>query len=326
MTAGQAAAQARAGVARAEGILILSLASACGCDCVFCGLPDSKPHTVLPRETLIGALEDAPGGRWREVNLTGGDPLVIPAARALFAEVLARRDRFEELSVSTAGVPAKPALAGLRALAGQVPLSVYVSLDGVGPLHDRVRGRLGAFREVEAFLAEARQAPAVKIALTCVINRLNVDGLDELADYAAERGLPISYALVNSSDHYIRSLPMYGDVSLTPEQQELATDFLLRRSSQRLDEDLRRVLDGGRRELPCRLLHDGVLVTSDGEAAICGTSRRMVLGRLVPGDPDASLRAALERRPELLDAGAGEVCGTCTTNCYAWRKSDAAVS
>jgi MoaA/NifB/PqqE/SkfB family radical SAM enzyme len=304
-----------------KGILILSLTSACGCNCVFCGLPDSRPHTVLSPASLVTALEGAPNGRWQEVNITGGDPLVMPAAHRLFPELLARMDRFARLSVSTAGVPAKAALAGLAALAEVPSLDVYVSLDGVGGLHDRVRRREGAFAEVSAFLEAARRRDGITIALTCVINSLNVDGLDELADYAQERGFPVSYAVVNSSDHYIRSLPLYDATRLTADQVERALGFLSRRSKQRLNEDLRRVMRGGRRELPCRLLHDGVLVTSDGAVSICGTSQRMLLAT-EPQVTDSAWRSALGRRQNLLASGVSDVCGTCTSNCYAWRTTD----
>jgi len=307
-----------------SGILILSLTTACACRCAFCGLPDSRPHTVLPRDVLIAALDGPPAGTsWQEVNLTGGDPLVIPAARALFPEILARRHRFARLSVSSAGIPAERALAGLRALAGQVPIDLYVSLDGVGDLHGRIRGRRDAFEQVDRFLLAARDLDGVRVAFSCVVNRLNADHLDEVADHATARRLPISYALVNSSDHYINSEPLYGDVALTAAQVPLVADFLKRRSGQRLDEDLQRVLRGGRRDLPCRLLRNGVLVTSDGTVAICGTSRRMTLGRLLPGQPATlAWHELLARRPALLASGVSAVCGTCTTNCYAWRKSD----
>lgn len=306
-----------------SGILILSLATACGCKCVFCGLPDTRPHTVLSPAAVAAALEGSPtGAPWQEVNLTGGDPLVIPAARALFGEVLSRRHTFDRLSVSTAGVPAAKALQGF-AMLEHSPLDVYVSLDGVGELHDQIRRRPGAFAEATRFIEQARAREGVSIALTCVINRLNIDHLDELSDWAEAHELPLSHAVVNSSDHYIRSQPLYERVSLDAEQAERAMEFLARRSTQRLNEDLARVLRGGRRELPCRLLSDGVLLTSDGAVAICGTSQRMVLADQLPAEDTAGAwRRALDGRANLLAGGAAEVCGTCTTNCYAWRTSD----
>jgi MoaA/NifB/PqqE/SkfB family radical SAM enzyme len=312
-----------------DGILILSLDSACGCDCVFCGLPLIRPHTTLSASALVAALEGAPnGGRWEEVNLTGGDPLVMPSARRLFPLILERRGSFERLSVSTAGVPAKAALTGLDALDQGDPLEVYVSLDGVGEVHDRVRRRPGAFVEATAFLEEARRRDHLSIALTCVINFHNVDHLDELADYAEANRWPISYAVVNDSDHYINSVSLYPRVELTVDQKSRAIDFLTRRSRQRLDSDLRAMLRGEQRQLPCRLLHKGALVTSDGAVSICGTSQAMILAERLPED-EAQARGAwgvaLGRRSDLLARGASKTCQTCTTNCFAWRNSDGPV-
>jgi MoaA/NifB/PqqE/SkfB family radical SAM enzyme len=313
-----------------SGILILSLVSACACDCVFCGLPATSPHTRVSPEAVAEALDHPPSGeRWAEVNLTGGDPLVVAAGRALFPVVLDRRHRYERLSVSTAGVPARLALRGLRELTDpgddDRPLEVFVSLDGVGEVHDVVRGRPGAFAEAVAFIEAARDLPQVRLALTCVINRHNVAHLDELADFAATLTVPVSYAVVNRSDHYINSLPLYDDVSLSATDAERAIDFLDRRSRQLLDEDLRRVLQGGERHRPCRLLDDGVMLTSEGAVSICGTSKRMVLGQLSDGaDVARGWEAALARRPALVAAGAADTCRTCTTNCYARRASDGA--
>jgi len=306
-------------------ILILSLVSACGCDCVFCGLPSTRPHTRLTAEAVRTALENPPrGDRWSEVNLTGGDPLVVAAGRELLPVVLELRARFERLSVSTAGVPVRLALRGLDDLLDGDPVELFVSLDGVGQVHDRIRRRIGAFEEVSSFVDTARRRPGVRLALTCVINRLNVHHLDELADYAEARSLPVSYAVVNRSDHYINSQRLYDDVSLAPADCELAIDFLNRRSHQLLDDDLRRVLRGGKRQRPCRLLHDGVMVTSEGAVSICGTSRRMVLGHLPPDADAPAWSGIVARRPALLEAGAADTCSSCTTTCYAWRNSDGA--
>lgn len=311
--------------AEPTGILILSLATACACNCVFCGLPDSTPHEVMPRDVLITALEGPPdAGRWAEVNLTGGDPLVVPGAQSLFPEVLVRQALFERLSVSTAGIPASSALRALEALTAVVPLEVYVSLDGVGELHDRIRRRRLAFAHADRFIRACAADDRVRLALTCVINRYNADRLDEVADYAAERGVAVSYALVNESDHYITSAPLYQDVSLRADQLDTVADFLARRSRQRLDEDLLSVLSGGVRRLPCRLLRDGLLVTPDGTISVCGTSRKMILGDLGGASENGHVAwlAATSRRTDSFVATARVTCSTCTTNCFAWRKSD----
>lgn len=309
---------------RRAGILILALTNTCGCRCVFCGLPDAPSSPLLSKSVLVAMLENPPGGdMWNEVNISGGDPLVIPSVRMLFPEMHSRRNRFDSLSVCSAGIPAAAAVAGLEAFDDGEPLALYVSVDGVGALHDEIRRRPGGFEEVRRFLDVARKRENITIALTCVINRLNVDRLDELANWALDQNLPISYAIVNSSDHYIRSEPLYHGVKLSPAQVARSIDFLLRRSRQRLDDDLIRVMEGGRRELPCRLLNEGFLVTSDGTVSICGTSAMMVLGRVATNAETASeWRTVSQRRPSALATGVRTACDSCTTNCYAWRHRD----
>jgi hypothetical protein len=107
------------------------------------------------------------------------------------------------------GIPAKAALKGLEKLIAEIgTLILYVSLDGVGPIHDLIRGRKGAFGEVMAFCEGARQITQ-RVYLHCVINRINVDVLDEVADYAENTGLPIVYGLVNSSDRRTKPSSRY---------------------------------------------------------------------------------------------------------------------
>lgn len=297
-----------------KGILLLSLATACGCDCVFCGLPESKRHSVLKPELLIAAIEGhQPGHPWQEINITGGDPLIIPEARRLFPLLAERRAHFAQISVCTAGIPSKQASCGLTELSEAVNnLYLYVSLDGIGELHDKIRRRQGAFKEVEKFVAEARLKTG-NLFFHCVVNRLNVSALDEIANYSENTGIPIVYGLVNVSDHYIDNQNRYEGVELSPSQVELAADFFQRRYPQHWYGDLLRPFRGGNRQLPCRLLSRGFLVTSDGTISICGTSKKMVLNENDGASDAASWwSAGVSKRADLLTEGIKTVCQKCS--------------
>ena len=307
------------------GILILSLTNVCGCDCVFCDLPSAPKKPELSLELLIAALENPPGAEtWEEVNLTGGDPLVVPSARRLMAEVLERRHRFSTLSLCSAGVPSRAAIAGLLSIPEDVELELYVSLDGVDAVHDQIRGRAGAFQEVLAFLRAGSARLRTRVALNCVINARNVHCLDEVADLAERLGLPIGYSVVAETDHYIASKALYPSVRLGPAEAEAAIEFLGRRSQHPFDGDLKRLLRGGLRNTPCRLLEEGFLLTPDGAVAVCGSDRRMILTTVKSGaDALSGWQTAIEARHRWLAQGAAaEPCARCTTNCYSWRMAD----
>jgi 23S rRNA (adenine2503-C2)-methyltransferase len=298
-----------------ERVLLLSLASACGCDCVFCGLPQSERHTVLDRRALVAAIEGHPRGQpWEELNLTGGEPLLVPEVRPLFSELGRLRDHFESVSLCTSGIPAKATLAGLRALVDAVgSIGLYVSLDGVKDVHDRARGRIGAFAEVEAFLAEAPSLVS-KLTVHCVIHKGNVSELDSLTDYCNERGHPLVFGLANSSDHYISNQHKVGAMGLTSEDVGPIVEFFERRGITQYDRNILGTLAGTPRRQPCRLLQEGILLTSGGDVAVCGTSSSLKLGKLASVAPDGDWIAALARRDGVLSA-ARSACDTCT---YTW--------
>jgi MoaA/NifB/PqqE/SkfB family radical SAM enzyme len=306
-------------------ILILSLATACACHCEFCGFPDTRPHQVMSSALVEQVLlRNGDEHRWLEVNITGGDPLALPSTTAAL-ETVARLSRaYERLSVSTAGVPAPRCLRNLDLLRGVDPLEIFVSLDGLGELHDRIRGRRDAFENAMRFVDAARTEHGRKVSFTCVICRSNVDHLDKIADYAAEIGVPISYSVVNWSDYYINSASRYGQTALLPTQLSAVTDFLARRHPQSLADDLTRVLRGGRRETPCNLLESGVMVMPDGKMSICGTSESMVFGEI--GRKTRSWQELMLERSRHVAGGANQACRTCTVNCFAERGREARAS
>lgn len=296
------------------GILIVSMATQCACRCVFCGLPDTEQHSVIAPTTLALAVEGhTPNQPWTEVNLTGGDPLILPSARALFQILATKRPHFCRVSVCTAGIPAGKALDGLEALLRLIPdVIVYISLDGVGPVHDRVRGRAGAFNECDRFVTEARRQTA-RVFLHCVINSWNVQHLDDVADYADARSLQVAYAFINISDHYINNAHLNLPQHLTGDEIDTASDFLSRRSPGYLYDDLIGAMRGLPRPVPCRLLTEGVLLTSDGVMAICGSDTRMILGTLTqqPHATRESWDQLVANRPRIIGDHAADVCKRC---------------
>ncbi|MDD4900449.1 MAG: radical SAM protein, partial [Candidatus Omnitrophica bacterium] len=68
----------------------------------------------------------------------------------------------------------------------------YTSVDGVGDLHDRVRGVAGSFKNVErgiralAKIRKNRGCP--KIIANCTISKLNIDSFEKVAEFAKAAG------------------------------------------------------------------------------------------------------------------------------------------
>jgi len=69
---------------------------------------------------------------------------------------------------------------------------VWISLDGVGEVHDRIRGREGTFQRVksglENLLEERGNLKIPKIGLNCTISALNINGFEEVLPFSIDLG------------------------------------------------------------------------------------------------------------------------------------------
>jgi len=74
-----------------------------------------------------------------------------------------------------------------------VPISIKPSIDGVGAMHDYVRGYPGNFKlleqTIDTLLAIRRENPRLHVDLGTVISNLNLHHLDEIEDWVHSRGV-----------------------------------------------------------------------------------------------------------------------------------------
>jgi MoaA/NifB/PqqE/SkfB family radical SAM enzyme len=74
-----------------------------------------------------------------------------------------------------------------------VPISIKPSIDGIGAMHDYVRGYEGNFalleKTIDTLLAIRRENPRLHVDLGTVISNLNLHHLDEIEDWVHARGI-----------------------------------------------------------------------------------------------------------------------------------------
>ncbi len=131
------------------------------------------------------------------VILTGGEPFLLPELPAI-GEAFARGARPAVLAIPTNGGRPEAILAAveelLRAMPGGTTLSVNVSIDGVGPLHDEIRGVPGLFeramRTSTALQERARGDSRLVTGIVTVVSQANHQQLEALERYLLdERGV-----------------------------------------------------------------------------------------------------------------------------------------
>lgn len=171
----------------------LSVTDRCDFRCVYCM---SEEMDFLPRAKILTLEELAALGRSftelgvHKIRITGGEPLVRRNVLWLFKE-LGKLPGLRELVLTTNGSQLDKYAADLRAAGVR---RVNISLDSLRPERFRRITRIGDLDKVMRGIDAAKAAGFERIKLnTVILKNRNHDEVVDLARFAVENGMDISY-------------------------------------------------------------------------------------------------------------------------------------
>jgi MoaA/NifB/PqqE/SkfB family radical SAM enzyme len=202
---------------------------------------------------------------------------------------------------------------------------VQISLDGIGEVHDWVRGIPGSFQYVaetlDQLVALKRDFPKLRVRLSTVVLPYNLPNLEALQAFASEHGFPIAFTPVILSNEYYDNLQNSDFLTFSSvEQRVQAAEFFLRLA--RLEQsslrhhykDVSRMLLGSSRKRKCMMGFYGFVIEYNGDVYSCVNCEKYSFGNLLNVRfeelwfrPHASyVRQQVHRN----------CCPTCTSLCY----------
>jgi len=271
----------------------------CNSKCQMCHIWERKrDHEITPAE-LAQALGNGLFREVREIGINGGEPTLRKDLPELVRTAIENLPKLRGVSLITNAIQERQVLRAAEELGkvcsdAGVHLDVMVSLDGIGDVHDRVRGVVGNFASADRVIDELLQSPGVKSCrIGCTLIRENI--------YDAERVLA-----------YARSKPVYARFRVGIPHRRLYTDNV--REPFALDEDERyhlacfldelrlnyepdparrafylslrnQIVYGTPRAAGCAWKNRGVTLTSRGELAFCAV-QSPILGSLLEKPAD----------------------------------------
>jgi Fe-coproporphyrin III synthase len=154
----------------------------CNLACAHCySLSGPTIREELPWHLLSNCLEDAVSLGYRQLAVSGGEPLLY----AKLCDLLSKARSLGMITTLTSnGMLITPARWG--PLAALVDL-IAISIDGTEPEHDRVRGQKGAFARTVANF-EVFRSSGVPFGIIFTLTQQNVDSLEFVVRLAAEQG------------------------------------------------------------------------------------------------------------------------------------------
>jgi MoaA/NifB/PqqE/SkfB family radical SAM enzyme len=154
----------------------------CNLACAHCYTSSGpKVRVALALDTLTACIDDAVALGYRQLAVSGGEPLLYPALRELLQHA---RARGMVTTITTNGVLAT---ADRWSTISDLVDVVAVSIDGRRDEHDAIRRSAGAFARTVANLSVLRDS-GVTFGLIFTLTQYNVDSLEFVVRLAAEHG------------------------------------------------------------------------------------------------------------------------------------------
>ena len=175
--------------------IMFLLAESCNARCVHCDIWKNKGKEDSPsKDQWLKVLDDLRS--WLgpvSLIFTGGEALLKPYSTELAAHASSRGFFLEFLTHGYWKDQAR-----IEQLALARPSQITISMDGVGAVHSKIRGREDFFeytnRTIETLLRMRSQHNLrYRILLKTVIMDLNLDQVGEVARYATRDGMAVFY-------------------------------------------------------------------------------------------------------------------------------------
>ncbi|MFH1033875.1 MAG: radical SAM protein [Pseudomonadota bacterium] len=207
----------------------------------------------------------------RKVGLTGGEPFLRPDLVELVRLWHARLPG-AAMSLVSNGLLTGRILKALEDIRAFFPDLIFsVSLDGLGPVHDQVRGVPGAFDKALATIRGAREL-GFTVTSGLTVSHLNYDQIEPVSSMLAELGVDFSCNLQEQGSNFHRP---QAAPDLEPDQALKVRQALTGFGHHYYMDNLRQQMEGTPRTLPCYAGYASYFLTPDGQVTMCnlvGTS------------------------------------------------------
>ncbi len=302
-----------------------------GAMCNIWQLPHKHEMTVAEFKALMDP--DPIFDSIDQLTVAGGEASLRPDLVELVEYLVGRMTRLRTLSMVSNGFLPKRILEQTRDVLKLleprgVRLSMSVSLDGIGTLHDQVRGIPGAFDkalETLTGLRELQREHAFWLGTGFVVMHQNLRYAREFRGWARGQGLDVGFQLVGFHESYVGNLDRQNDVDFAPDDraalvafmQELAGERSLRNYPAFYWADMLRMYrDAAPRTTPCPFTLEGLALDAYGDVFYCLSTPRIgnvleekrLVGEIYRDQK--SLRYRSEEMLKHMCPGCNSACGT----------------
>ncbi len=311
-------------------VLIFNCTWVCDAQCEMCSnwrFGDRKSDITLPQ--LEPVLANPFWGAVENLNISGGEPTTrndLPEIVALFQRHF---PRLRKLGINTTGLTPHRAIPMLTRIVEfcaehDVLISIRVSLDGIGDVHNQVRhvkrGFDKASQTIDAMQALARTHSNFQFGIASTIFGTNMADAENILAWARTKELDVVFNMLRFTDAMLHNKSLEEKIGFREAEEAFMRRFFLDRVQEESIlsgqsfmylhyADM--IANGYQRTMPCPFQSQGLLLNPNGDLHYCENSQK--LGNVLEEPVDAIYFKAenLRHREHLKD----HVCTTCLSPC-----------
>ena len=311
-------------------VLIFNCTWVCDARCEMCNnwrWGNRKEDVTLEQVDRIMA-----GDFWHNVenlNISGGEPTTrndLPELVELFHR---RLPRMRKIGINTTGLTPQRAIPMLTRIvefcgAHNLLLSIRVSIDGIGDVHEQVRNVKRGFdkasQTIEAMQALAARHPHFQFGIAATIFATNMPDAENILAWARAKDLDVVFNMLRFTDAMLHNKSLEEKIGFRSEEEAFMRRFFLERVQEESVLSGQAFLylhyadmiaNGYHRTMPCPFQSQGLLLNPNGDLHYCENSQK--IGNLLDESAEAIYYKAesLAHREHIKS----QICPTCLSPC-----------
>ncbi|MGH9411450.1 MAG: radical SAM protein [Vicinamibacterales bacterium] len=311
-------------------VLIYNCTWVCDARCTMCSnwkWGDRKSDMTL--DQLEPVLTSPFWGAVENLNISGGEPTTrndLPEMVEMFHRHL---PRLRKIGINTTGLTPGRAIPMLTRIvefcaAHDLLVSIRVSLDGIGDVHNQVRAVKNGFdkasKTIEAMQALAAARPNFQFGIASTIFATNLQDADNILTWARTKNLDVVFNMLRFTDAMLHNRELEEKIGFGAREEDFMRKFFLDRVKEESVlsgqafmylhyADM--IANGYHRTMPCPFQRQGLLLNPNGDLHYCENSQK--IGNVLDDSAESLYFKAdnLEHRQHIQD----EVCPTCLSPC-----------
>jgi molybdenum cofactor biosynthesis enzyme MoaA len=271
-------------------VLIYNCTFVCDARCQMCSnwkRGNRKEDMTL--EQLDGVMDHPFWGAVENLNISGGEPTTRNDLPEMVERFAARLPRLRKIGINTTGLTPHRAIPMLTRIvefcaSRDLLVSIRVSLDGIGDVHNEVRAVKRGFdkacQTIDAMQALAATRPNFSFGIASTIFSTNLEDAKNILTWARAKKLDIVFNMLRFTDNMLNNRDLEESVGFREREEAFMRQFFLERVQEESVlsgqafmylhyADM--IANGYVRTMPCPFRTQGLLLNPNGDSSTART-------------------------------------------------------